>query len=507
VAKRSPMHPLARHALVDRRSFIARAAAFAAVAGTGTALVSACGTDASDGGNQAVVDGGYDPTQPYWMQGGFGPVATETEAFDLEVTGTLPPALDGLFVRNGSNPATGESHHWFLGDGMLHGLRLEAGAATWYRNRWVETPLYEQRSTFGEVPPGGDVTQSNVSVIHHGGRLLTLGEVGLPFEVSTADLSTVGAHDYGGRLATSMTAHPKVDQATGDLHFFGYGFLPPFLTYHVASADGTLRSSEEVAVAGPTMIHDFAITEHHAVFWELPVVFDLDAAIAGEDFPFRWDPGYGARIGVLPLGGPAAAVRWVEIDPCYVFHGVNAWEEEGEVVVDVCRHQSMFSGGTTGLGGAGSDLRRWRVDTSGDMLRFRDEVLEGERLLELPAIDRRRTGTPSRHSWLLETEEDPDTVVFAGLVRRDDSTGALDTWTSGAADAPGEITFVPDGDGAGEGEGWALTYSVDLARGSSDLVVLDATDLASGPVARVHLPVRVPFGFHGTWVPAAHLEA
>jgi carotenoid cleavage dioxygenase-like enzyme len=275
----------------------------------------------------------------------------------------------------------------------------------------------------------------------------------------------------------------------------------------VAAADGTLRSSEEVAVAGPTMIHDFAITERHAVFWELPVVFDLDAAIAGEDFPFRWDPGYGARIGVLPLGGPAAGTRWVEIEPCYVFHGVNAWEEGDEVVVDVCRHPSMFASGTTGLGEAGSDLRRWRVGTGGADLAFRDEVLEGDRLLELPAIDRRRTGLASRHSWLLETVEDPDTVVFAGLARRDDTTGALDRWESGPADAPGEVTFVPDSVAASEGEGWAITYTVDEARGSSDLVVLDATDLAAGPVARVHLPVRVPYGFHGTWVPASALEA
>jgi carotenoid cleavage dioxygenase-like enzyme len=449
----------------------------------------------------------FDPDVPWWLQGGFAPVRNEVESFDLEVIGSLPPELDGLFVRNGSNPQTGDSPHWFLGDGMLHGLRLEAGGAAWYRNRYVRTTLYEAKAGFGETPPGNDVTQSNVSVVHHGDRLLTLGEVGWPYEVSTSDLSTIGAHDYGGALATSMTAHPKVDQATGDLHFFGYGFLPPYLTYHVASADGTLRTSQEVAVSGPTMIHDFAITEHHAVFWELPVVFDLDAAIAGSDFPFQWQPDYGARIGILPLGGPTSEARWVEIDPCYVFHGVNAWEEDGDVVVDVCRHRSMFAGGTTALGGEGSDLRRWRVATGGASLRFRDEVLEGERLLELPAVDRRRTGLPSRYSWLLETTDDPDTVVFSGVARHDSRTGALDTWEAGEADAPGEITFVPASTGAAEGEGWALTYSVDLTRGTSDLVVLDAGDVASGPVARVRLPQRVPFGFHGTWVPARALEA
>ena len=141
--------------------------------------------------------------------------------------GALPPELVGLYVRNGSNPRTGTSPHWFLGDGMVHGIRLEAGRATSYRNRYVRTPLYEASSGFGEGVPGGEASQSNVSAIWHGGRLLTSGEVGYPYELSPDDLSTMGVYDFGGRLTTSMTAHPKIDPATGQMHFFGYGFVPP----------------------------------------------------------------------------------------------------------------------------------------------------------------------------------------------------------------------------------------------------------------------------------------
>ena len=146
-----------------------------------------------------------------------------------------------------------------------------------------------------------------------------------------------------------MTAHPKIDPATGQMHFFGYGFVPPYLTYHVADADGRLRPATEVPVHGPTMIHDFAITERDAVFWELPVVFDLDAAVewikdpASGQFPFRWTPLRRAHRRACRSAGPATEMQWsTPIDPCYVFHGVNAFRDGDKVVLDVCRLSSMF---------------------------------------------------------------------------------------------------------------------------------------------------------------------
>ena len=299
-------------------------------------LVSACGTGTS-GRSRAPLEAGpsraaaYDPRLKWWLQQDFAPVTKEVEAFDLEVQGAIPPALAGLYVRNGSNPQSGDSLHWFFGDGMVHGIRLEGGRAVWYRNRYVHTTMYDRKTSFGHAPPGGASNQSNVSAIWHGDKLLTSGEVGLPYRLSPHDLTTIGTYDFDGRLTTAFTAHPKIDPATGNLHFFGYGFTPPFLTYHVASADGALLHSSEVPVRASTMIHDFAITSTDAVFWELPVRFDLDAATtwiadpSSGGFPYRWEPGYGARIGIMPLGGPGAAISWYEIEPCYVFHGVNAF--------------------------------------------------------------------------------------------------------------------------------------------------------------------------------------
>ena len=483
---------------LHRREVLRLAMLGAATVGLGP--LAACGrTDPEPTSSPTTAP--LDPGVPWWLQGGFAPVAKEVESTDLAVEGSLPPELTGLYVRNGSNPRTGTSPHWFLGDGMVHAIRLEGGRALSYRNRYVRTPLYEASAGFGEGVPGGEESQSNVSAIWHAGRLLTSGEIGYPYELSLEDLSTKGVYDFDGRLTTSMTAHPKIDPATGRMHFFGYGFVPPYLTYHVAEADGTLVSSTEVPVPGPTMIHDFAITETDAVFWDLPVVFDLEAAAAmvndptSDVFPFSWDPSYGARIGVLPLGGNGSAVRWAEIEPCYVFHGVNAFRRGHEVVVDVCRHDSMFQGGILG---SGLELRRWTVDTERGIAT--DDVVDERPDMELPSRDLRRTGREHRYGYFVKNRPAEGTVDLGGVIKHDYRTGQRQVWEPSPTEHSGEWLFVNDPVSDGDDEGWLLSYLHDEATGSSRFVVLDATDVGAGPVASVVVPQRVPYGFHATWV-------
>ena len=484
---------------MTRRRFFSFAGSAAVLGSALSAVLASCSS--GPGSTSSAEPPAIDPDRPWWLQGNFAPVTREVETVDLAVQGSLPEGLNGLYVRNGSNARAADNGHWFLGDGMLHGVRLEEGRAAWYRNRWVRTTLFESgEGDFSDGPPGGDVSFSNVSVFEHGGRLLTSGEVGFPYEVDPTNLATVGPHDFDGRLTTSMTAHPKIDPATGHLHFFGYGFAEPYLTYHHADETGRLVSSQAVEVAGPTMVHDFAITDQDVVFWEFPVVFDLDMAVAGNSLPFRWDPSYGARIGVMPLGGPATAIRWVEVEPAYVFHGVNAFRDGDQVVVDVSQFRSMFEDGPLG---ESPELHRWTIDTGGDQLEITDDTLEGDRPMELPTRDPRHVGRAYRYAWLVDTPDPSDEngpPQFRGLLRRDFDTGELDRYEPGDGRSANEGLFVPDGDG--EGEGWVFTYVYDAARDGSDFVVLDASDLGAGPVATVELPQRVPYGFHGTWVPA-----
>ncbi|HEX6236726.1 MAG TPA: carotenoid oxygenase family protein [Acidimicrobiales bacterium] len=495
----------------DRRAFL-RALGLGAtgVSVGGVGWLAACSTDGSDVGDDRARSEGatatvpaHDPSRPYWEQGNFAPVTTEETATDLEVTGSIPAELSGLFVRNGSNPPSGTSAHWFLGDGMIHGVRIERGRAAWYRNRYVRTPLSEAGRDildFGGVP-GRQNNQSNVALTHHAGKLLSLGEVGWPFQLQTADLSTVGPWNFDGKLGDTMTAHPKTDPVTGRLHFFGYEFLRPALTYYAADPGGRIDVVSPIAVDVATMVHDFAITDRDAVFWIGPVVFGPDPSSPYPDIPFHWDPTGPCRVGVMPLDGPGDRIRWVDVPPCFVFHGLNAHRDGDEVVLRVHKLAEAF-GPQGDL--VPSHLTEWRIGTGGDRLTFAERELS-DRAMDLPTHDRRHTGRPTRHGWFTTTSPPSSEHGFelAGICHVDLRSGREDMWDPGPDVRSGEGFFVP-GD-AGEGEGWVLTYIWDRTSNRSALGIFDAQAMREGPIARVELPVRVPFGFHGLWIDEASL--
>jgi carotenoid cleavage dioxygenase-like enzyme len=435
---------------------------------------------------------------PWWDRGNFRPVAHELSTRRLHVEGTIPRSLNGLYVRNGSNTRAGVPAHWFVGDGMVHGLWLGDGDARAYRNRWVRTETLAGVTPAAGGPPSLSSGLANVSVIAHAGRLLASGEIGLPWELDARDLSTRGLYDFGGRLTTSMTAHPKIDPVTGELHFFGYWFSPPFLTYHVADATGALVHSEPVDIPRSTMMHNFAITDRDVVFMDFPVTFDATALSTG--IPYRWHPEAGARLGVMPLGGPASAIRWVDIEPGYVFHLVNAYRAGNDVVLDVCHHTKMFDPGVTDSGSP--SLRRWRIATGGTALQFSEDIVAERDSGELPTSDPRLVGRPHRYGYLLSSRDEGvgREPHFAGVIKQDFHTGAAVRWHAPANLHGGEFLFVPTG--RGEDHGYLLSYVFDSARHAGSVVILDARDVAAGPVATVALPARVPYGFHAAWVPA-----
>ncbi|MFI6018836.1 carotenoid oxygenase family protein [Streptomyces sp. NPDC051287] len=442
-------------------------------------------------------------TLPLYLRGRFAPVAEERTARDLTVRGTLPPELDGRYLRNGPNPLPGEDKgHWFTGPGMLHGIRLRDGRAEWYRNRWIRTRELDGHPFVRE---DGSVdlaaTPGNTHVVRHADRVLALCEVGLPYWV-TPSLETVGPYDFGGRLTTSMTAHPKEDPVTGELHLFGTGFAPPFLTYHRVTAAGELLDSRPVAVPGPTMMHDFAITEHHIVWMDLPVVFDPRLAGRG-GMPYRWDDGHGARLGVMSRTPGSTDVRWFDIDPCYVFHVGNAHEDErGRIVLDAVRYDRVGFGrawgdigGSTGPAGtpepgrarATAVLYRWTLDPATGRV---TESLLDDRDAEFPTHDETLTGRANRYLY---------TVSADGIAKHDLTGGGSGLHATPGPRHAGEAVFVPAADGGAEDEGWLLSLVSDDDGAAGELLVLDARELSVQAV--VELPYAVPAGFHGSWLP------
>jgi carotenoid cleavage dioxygenase-like enzyme len=436
---------------------------------------------------------------PFWMQGNFAPVKDEATAVDLPVEGAIPPELSGLYVRNGANPRRGQSGHWFLGDGMVHGVSIRDGKAEWYRNRWVRTPIFEGQPRTPMSPFDIRYSLANTSVMAHAKRILALVENALPIEL-TRDLDTAGFNDFGGALKTPCTAHPKICPATGEMHFFGYRVLPPFLTYHVAGAGGNLLRSTEIPVKGATMIHDFALTSGHVVFMDLPVVFDLPAAMGGHSMPFSWSDDYGARLGVLPRGAGVEKLRWVEVDPCYVYHVANAFETaDGAFVLDVARYEEHWRGGPPSHSYSfdTASLFRWTIAPGASKA---SEQRIDERTVEFPRINDGQTGKAHTTVYALATNGTLASGVFTALLKYDLKSGRVEENEFEGVGLPSEFTFVAAGPDAGEDEGWLLGFVYDRGRDGSDLVIFDAQRVAAPPVAKIALPRRVPQGFHGSWI-------
>jgi carotenoid cleavage dioxygenase len=442
---------------------------------------------------------------PY-LSGNFAPVDVETTAVDLAVTGTLPPELRGRYLRNGPNPIVVEdptTYHWFTGTGMVHGVGLADGRANWYRNRYVRSDTVADVKGWPRTPGPrhgmGDGT-ANTNVIVHAGRTFAIVEAGgLPMELDD-ELATISSTDFDGTLPGSFTAHPKRDPATGELHAVVYYWEWDHIEYVVVGSDARVRRVVDVPVPGKPMVHDCAITESSVLLFDLPCHFDLDLALQGVGFPYRWNEQFAARVGVLPFEGEASDVRWCELDdPCYVFHPLNAYDDEdGGVVVDVVRHPAMFATDFEGPNEGPTRLERWRLDPAAG--KVRTDVVS-DRYQEFPRHDERLVGRRHRYGYSAEAGSDPaGGISFGSILKIDVERAETTVHDVGPGRAAMEPVFVPRAAEAAEDDGWVLAFVHDGARDACDLLVLDAQDFTAPPVATVHLPVRVPFGFHGNWV-------
>ncbi len=434
----------------------------------------------------------------FFQRDNYLPVADELTEFDLPVDGAIPAELDGWYLRNGPNPRQATAH-WFTGDGMIHGVRIEGGRAAWYRNRWVRTDSFKEDFPLYNADGSRNLRAgvANTHVVNHAGKTLALVESSLPYEISN-DLETLGAYDFGGKLVDSMTAHPKICPTTGEMHFFGYGSIfEPYVTYHRVDASGELTINRPLDVKAHTMMHDFALTAEHVIFMDLPIVFDLDIAIKGEgDMPYRWSDEHGARLGVMRRDDPFGPVRWFDIDPCYVFHVANAYETAGadgnRIILQAVRYPELWRN----TGGFDTDgvLWSWTIDPRTGTVTERQL---DDRAVEFPRIDDRLATLPARYAV---------SVGDGRLVRYDLNTGDAVEHPFGTPESPGgpgEAVFVPSTSvPADESSGWYIGYVYDRARDGSDLVIIDASDFGSQPVARIKLPHRVPYGFHGNWISA-----
>jgi carotenoid cleavage dioxygenase len=453
-----------------------------------------------------------------FLQGNFAPWRMQGEAPDLTVLGELPRELRGTYYRNGPNAAFEPMgrYHWFDGDGMVHAIHIEDGRAH-YRNRWVESEgLKEERAAGRALYPGlldFSATEAprfkvtaNTNTVFHANRLLALVESSLPTELDARTLETRGLHDFAGKLAGPMTAHPKLDPENGEMLFFGYSPFPPYLQYYVVDRAGAIVHAEPIDAAWPSMIHDFAVTATHTVFLLCPIVFDFAKAAANGSI-FSWEPERGTRIGVMPRRGRSRDVRWFETDPCYVFHPLNAYDEGDEVVLDVHRYEELLF-----MSPKAARSPSWRDSQVARLHRFRLDLASGavrstpldDHEGEFPRVDERLVGRRHRFGYFAAVGPEATANLlpeFTSIAKIDlERGGRVEVRPHGAGNGCGEPVFVPRRDDAAEDDGWVLYLAYDRDRNASELMVLDARDIGGEPVARVRLPHRVPYGFHGNWV-------
>ena len=460
---------------------------------------------------------------PY-LTGNFAPVRSEDTYSDVPVVGSIPDQLEGTFYRTGPNPQfepRDPNYHWFAGDGMVHAFRVSGGRVS-YLNRYVHTPKWRAENeagralfgTFGHpmtTEPayvGRDSGVANTNILWHGGRLLALEEGHQPFEMDPRDLSSRGYLDYAG-TAKRFTAHPKIDPETGELIFFGYmtgdTLFSNGMAYGVVNRQGVVTRLDRFEAPYSSMVHDFLVTQNHVLFPILPLTGSLERAASGKP-PFAWEPEKGSFVGVMARNAGVDSIRWFKSGPCYVFHPMNAWEEDGKIHAHVMQYEQapLFPtiDGSPGNADTNARLALWTFDLNGNtdtIHRAYVDDLEGE----FPRLDERRAGLSYRHGYFAANTRGQRGVIFDAIAHIDHKTGKRTQCVFPKGDVPGEPVFVPRASNAAEGDGWLVAVVYRGAEDRSDFVMYDAQNVASGPIATAQLPRRVPYGFHGNWVSAS----
>lgn len=458
-----------------------------------------------------------------WWTRFFQPIADEDDGYEVtDVVGEIPREIHGTLYRNGPSqkiapPEGAGALHLFDGDGLVQAFRFDDGRLR-HQSRFVRNPsfLCEERAGrfnqmsvgLGAADPSPEVMrqQHNTNIVHHAGRLMALVENALPFLLDPSDLGPRGTCDLDGRaLGMSVTAHPKIDARTGQLWIHGYQPFPPYLALYCVEPDGRVSLAEEIECPYPTMMHDFAITEHHVIFQLTPVLFQMEL---GEQGPvgvpadwFRWQPDRGLRFGIRRRE-PGSAVRWFDAPtPRFIFHPGNAYEAGSEIVMDAVAYRNgqalldylrvARSGGRV-PGWEGTPIE-YRFDLERGTCRERDL---DDRGAEFPRLDDRLVGYENRFGYAVMSDEE---ASWHNLVKYDRRGGPLEVHRFGTGHWPGEPVFVPRSSDAAEDEGYVLSVVYDAPNDASYLAVLDARNVAGAPLATCRLRHRIPLGFHGNF--------
>ena len=470
---------------------------------------------------------------PY-LNGAWRPLLEEVNASELEVIGSIPSDIDGVYLRNTENQLHQPigRYHPFEGDGMLHMMSFRDGKAS-YRNRVVKTAAFyaeqeagkalwaglmeaPQKSSRPGVGPQGhlkDASSTDV-VVHAGLALSTFYQCGQGYQLDPYTLEDKGLAPWvpslGGGEGSGVSAHCKVDQNTGQLLFFNYGVDAPYLHYGVVGPDQTLLHYTPIPLPGARTPHDMAFTENFTIFNDFPMFADADGLAQGR-YVVRFHSEIRSRFAILPRFGSAQDIRWFEADPTYVLHFLNAYEDGDEIVLDgyfqedPMPRQSSAAAAQVAPGyqrmmafldqhAFRPRLHRWIFNLKTGTTR---EMHLDSHILEFGSFNQQYAGKPYRYAY--SAIPTPGWFLFSGLMKHDLQGGGTQEYLFGEGRYGSESPFVPRINAKDEDDGYLVSFISDTNLGRSECVLLDAKHLAAGPVCRIILPHQICSGTHACW--------
>ena len=469
---------------------------------------------------------------PY-LNGAWKPNFTEYHATELKVKGTVPKDIDGVYIRNTENPVQQPIGHYhpFDGDGMLHALSFKDGKVE-YRNKFIRTKGFVEEQTAGEALWTGFVNNpakskrpgwgaighvkdaSSTDVVVHNGQILsTFWQCGEGYRLDPYTLETLGTENWVPE--EGISAHPKVDERTGELLFFNYSKQAPYQHYGVVDKHNKLIHYTPVPLPGPRLPHDMAFTENYSILVDLPFYWNPEKLKQGWHIPTYYGKTQPTRFAILPRYGTEKDIRWFEADPTYVLHWNNAYEDGDEIIVDGYFQENpdpdpmpnmpklmgkfMASLDQRSLK---TKLHRWRFNLKTGAVR---EYHLDDRVLEFGTFNQQYAGRKSRYAY--STWSHPGWFLFSGIVKHDLETGESWSLPFGKKRFGSEAPFIPRKDAKSEDDGYLVSFITDMRWRRSSCIVVDAKNIEAGPVCEIFLPHRICSGTHATWADGPTVRA
>lgn len=454
-----------------------------------------------------------------FLSGNYAPIHDELDLENLEVIGKIPEDLSGVYMRNGPNPEFEPISYTypFDGDGMIHAIYIKNSKAS-YKNRFVLTPGLLAERKAGQALYGGilnpiipeskyfddkkDISPFKngafIHVIRHANKYIAMYEGDVAFEIDR-DLKTIGKWHPDGEKNIEIGPHTRLDPENGELWLINYSFEKPYLKVYTLDKTGKIIKNVDINKPYSTMMHDFVLTKNYVIFFDCPLVLDIEKSMRGQ-IPISWEPQRGTRIGIM--NRKTNQTEWFETEPFFVFHFANAYEKNNNIIIDYIRHEDFDLNETSSK--AKEDIPPFLYSTKIDL---ESKKIIHEKLCsnpcEFPRIREDLNSLENRYIYFPANKSNSSINsdnCNNSIVKFDKINKSYSLHDYGKDINIDEAVFAPKNNSKSEDDGYIMQFIYNKITKKSEFVILDAKNIEREPIARVLLPRRVPHGLHGSWL-------